>query len=603
MQYLGDFLEDATVRLPFNTFSSDDPQASVTITNLVDADIKVHKDGSVTQIVTDGATIAIDFDAITGNHLITIDTSVHADYSTGSDYAVRIEGTTVDGGTINAFIGSFSIENRSSSLSATALANLELQYNTTGLTGETFPSSQAQVGNLATGSAAISVVAESDTVTTGTEVNTYAVTDEVDQTYHEITDVAGAMELYYQFDVGGNGVASSVQMTGRLNSANDSIGVYAYNWGGASWDQIGTMQGTGGTSDGVSIFNLLTRHTGTAANLGKVRVRGFAASGLTSATLYIDQAIVSFSIVAQSVGYANGAIWFNSDANNTNTEVYVDGTADNPVSTEAAVNTLIAATGLTRVEVAIDSTVTFATTHTSEFWTGEHWTAALGGQDFSGGHFKGADVSGVGTGTVVIDFDKCHIGTATIHQFHMVDCGYEGILTVGEAGDYVISGGHSAIAGATTPAIDTGAAIGNVNLTMPHYSNGIEIRNLNATGTDRFSISGEGQIIYAASSSGTVNQRGDWKVTNTGGVTIVADDNTTNIESILTDTEDMQPKLGTPAADMSADIAAVKVDTAASKVVTDEMVFTKTNELDVNTKSINDAEVIGDGNAVPWDGI
>ena len=112
MQYLGDFPEDATVYIPFNTFSSNDPQASVTITNLVAADIKVHKDGGTTQIVTDGATVAIDFDAITGNHLITVDTSAHADYSVGSDYMVRIEGTTVDGGTINAWVGSFSIENR-----------------------------------------------------------------------------------------------------------------------------------------------------------------------------------------------------------------------------------------------------------------------------------------------------------------------------------------------------------------------------------------------------------------------------------------------------------------------------------------------------------
>lgn len=112
MNYLGDFPEDATVYIPFNTFTSDDPQASATITNLADADIKVHKDGSATQIVTDGATVAIDFDTITGNHLITIDTSAHADYSIGSDYMVRIEGTTVDAGTVNAWVGSFSIENR-----------------------------------------------------------------------------------------------------------------------------------------------------------------------------------------------------------------------------------------------------------------------------------------------------------------------------------------------------------------------------------------------------------------------------------------------------------------------------------------------------------
>ena len=110
ISYFGDFAEDATVRIPFNTFSSNDPTASVTITNLADADIKVHKDGDLTQIVTDGATVIINYDSITGNHLITIDTSVDADYTAGAEYQVRIEGTTVDGGTINAWVASFSIE-------------------------------------------------------------------------------------------------------------------------------------------------------------------------------------------------------------------------------------------------------------------------------------------------------------------------------------------------------------------------------------------------------------------------------------------------------------------------------------------------------------
>lgn len=108
--YYGDFAEDDTVNIPFNTFSSDDPSASVTITDLADADINVHKDGSITQATTDGATVVINFDGITGNHMITIDTSVDAYYATGSEYSVRIEGTTVDGATINAWVGSFSIE-------------------------------------------------------------------------------------------------------------------------------------------------------------------------------------------------------------------------------------------------------------------------------------------------------------------------------------------------------------------------------------------------------------------------------------------------------------------------------------------------------------
>lgn len=49
-------------------------------------------------------------------------------------------------------------------------------------------------------------------------------------------------------------------------------------------------------------------------------------------------------------------------------------------------------------------------------------------------------------------------------------------------------------------------------------------------------------------------------------------------------------------------LSALKTLIDAIKVPTDKMVFTKANELDVNTKSINDAEVVGDGNATPWDG-
>ena len=128
-QYFGDFEEDATVYIPFNTFDSNDPSASVTITNLADADIKVHKDGGTTQLVTDGATITIDFDSITGNHIAAIDTSAHADYTAGAEYMVRIEGTTVDAATINAWIGSFSIERSGGAIAllkgTNSLANIE----------------------------------------------------------------------------------------------------------------------------------------------------------------------------------------------------------------------------------------------------------------------------------------------------------------------------------------------------------------------------------------------------------------------------------------------------------------------------------------------
>lgn len=40
----------------------------------------------------------------------------------------------------------------------------------------------------------------------------------------------------------------------------------------------------------------------------------------------------------------------------------------------------------------------------------------------------------------------------------------------------------------------------------------------------------------------------------------------------------------------------------AIKVVTDKFAFTVANQVNANTKSINDATVVGDGNATPWDG-
>ena len=54
--------------------------------------------------------------------------------------------------------------------------------------------------------------------------------------------------------------------------------------------------------------------------------------------------------------------------------------------------------------------------------------------------------------------------------------------------------------------------------------------------------------------------------------------------------------------EMAAILAAVDTEVGAIKTKTDQLVFTKTNELDVNMQSINGATVTGDGNATPWDG-
>jgi len=113
--YYGDFPTGHTgVIIPFNTFDSNDPSASVTITNLASTDVHIHKNGGTTQRTSAaGVTISIDFDTITGNHICKIDLSDDTDpsfYAAGSEISVRLEGTTIDAATVNAWIGAFSIE-------------------------------------------------------------------------------------------------------------------------------------------------------------------------------------------------------------------------------------------------------------------------------------------------------------------------------------------------------------------------------------------------------------------------------------------------------------------------------------------------------------
>lgn len=111
--FYGDYDTTETVVIPFNSFDSNDPSESVTLTNLANTDVFIYKDGSLTQRTSfSGIAVDVDVDGIAGNHWVTIDLSDNTDagfYVAGSRYQVRMEGVTIDAGTVNAWIGAFSI--------------------------------------------------------------------------------------------------------------------------------------------------------------------------------------------------------------------------------------------------------------------------------------------------------------------------------------------------------------------------------------------------------------------------------------------------------------------------------------------------------------
>jgi len=404
------------------------------------------------------------------------------------------------------------------SLSPTAVANLEDTYDGTGYTNDNAPSTQEQVGRLTSGSAAINTTAESfEKKGSEPETNTYTSTSEEDGTFHIVEDDGGSTDCYYQFDVGGNGVPVSITWVGYAQSKSDSYAIYAYNYILATYEQIGTVVASNGTTKVTHIYELTNGHVGTGVNLGKVRFKFLSVDGTAFAT---DRILCSYSIITKSVGYANGAIWVDTNASNTSSEDYVDGVADKPVSTWAAALILNASLGLNRFEIASGSSITLTANSDAYAMFGWEWSLDLGNQSIAGSYINGAAVTGTGTGTGA-RFFFCKIaqgGTLTVAACGMKDCAIAGNIIASSAATYLLDSCFSGIAGTATPSFDFGAAVANIALNMRHYSGGIEIRNMGATGTDTMSLEGFGQLVLNAncdpSNSPVIAMRGTFTITD-----------------------------------------------------------------------------------------
>ncbi len=512
--------------------------------------ISAYEDGGTTQI-TAGVSIGADHDSVTGLNMITVVATGGNGFESGKDYNLVITTGTVSGvSVVGEVVGQFSLglSAAAASLSAgvdvvsisgdsAAADNLEAMYDGTGYTDEAAPASRAQVGGLATGTSAISVQSESYVLTTGTQSSgTISDTETYNAVYHEHTDDAGTTELYYQFDVTGNGTAVSVLIDGRVNGSNDTIAVYAYDWGGASWDQIGTMVGTNGSTDVELDPALLVRHTGTGANLGKVRVR-FYATGLTSSTLRIDRIAANYAVVTQSVGYSQGAVWIDTNNGTAGTTAFVHGVADNAVDTIADAVTIAAAVGVPDFHVFNGSSITLAANSENESFFGDHWTLALGGQACGGIYVEGATVSGVGTSSgEEMHFEGCDFTTATVEQGHFDKCGFSGTVTFNTADDYDFHGCYSK--GAAVPVFTKTPGVA-INAEFHSWEGDITISGLESG--DNVELGGFYRTVTLNGADATVHIHGMYEalvdnLTGSPTVQVTGAIKTGDVASILVDT-------------------------------------------------------------------
>jgi hypothetical protein len=371
----------------------------------------------------------------------------------------------------------------------TAADNLELMYDGTGYTDDTAPASRSQVGSISSagGGSYNTEVSEDNTggaiksiTFVGSQTGTFANTDAADGVYHQIDDTGNAIDIVYGVDVGGSGIANQVSFDGYLSSGNDQLNIFAYDFVGTTWDQIGTLTGQGGTGNVSDTYPLLSRHTGTGADSGKVYIR-FQNTGQSNPTLYVDRLFVSAITSASSIGYEDGAVWVDTNASNTNTESFVDGTADNPVSTIAAARTIADNLNLKDFRVIPNSSFTLAQSYANYDFTGHNYQVALGGQDISGTYFfQSTGISGIGDVTNGNSFivQECQVNTATVDSFgYFEKCSFTGTLTMNStagvsADGVMIANGFSGVAGSGSPTFDMSGVTKTTNLNVRHWQGG-----------------------------------------------------------------------------------------------------------------------------------
>jgi hypothetical protein len=234
---------------------------------------------------------------------------------------------------------------------------------------------------------------------------------------------------------------------------------------------------------------------------------------------------VSYAVVSQTVGYANGAVWIDTEHGNSGVELYVNGTADNPVDTLASAITIAEALNIHRFEVTAESALQFVEDMTGWVFNGSNYTVDFNGQNSDSLLLKGATVSGELTSTGGgIGMIQCRLSTGcTIPAGGYQGCTLPGDITI-SGPFYIFDHCISAVAGTSTPSIDFVNENVSKSVNFRSYSGGIEVKNFgHGTATHTMSLEGDGQLVFNSSCSNAdagdvVAIRGNFTVTdNVGG--------------------------------------------------------------------------------------
>lgn len=219
-----------------------------------------------------------------------------------------------------------------------------------------------------------------------------------------------------------------------------------------------------------------------------------------------------------------GGIWLYDGAGNTDSDMGVDGTPSNPVSTVAAARILADSMGLKKYYIVNNSSFTLDATY--EDWcfvgVGESNEINFGDQDIDNSNFKHLMVAGIQGGTGLIWLDECYLDAADSLECVARNSWFSDTISVREATNIVFDNCYSAIPGNNTPGLDFNSAGGTVGVNVRHYSGGLALFNMTSNHT--ISYESDGQLVIDAScTSANVTARGNMTITDNGTTTALTD--------------------------------------------------------------------------------
>jgi len=214
--------------------------------------------------------------------------------------------------------------------------------------------------------------------------------------------------------------------------------------------------------------------------------------------------------------YDMASVWVDEVAGtSTGTVDGEDATVTNRADDFDNAQTIAASVNLDMIHVQNGNTITLSAALQGYNVWGGNWTLVLNGQDISNTTILNALVSGIAVGTNP-RFTDCTLGSATLPPSKVMLCSITGTITVGSAGNFQFIQCQSGVAGAGTPTVDLGGAVGATTMEFRRWSGGLSLTNVQAG--DVVSVDAvSGGTITVNGTGGTVHIRGMCNVTDASG--------------------------------------------------------------------------------------